>query len=44
LFLKKSVSGNENIVQFFDSQVRARSKSEGDGFEVLILMEYCSGM
>jgi len=38
----KSVSGNENIVQFFDSQVRARTKSEGSGFEVLILMEYCS--
>jgi len=36
------VSGNENIVQFFDSNIRARSKSEGDGYEVLILMEYCS--
>ncbi|KAL6605102.1 kinase-like protein [Neocallimastix sp. 'constans'] len=38
----KSVSGNENIVQFFDSKIRARSKSEGEGYEVLILMEYCS--
>eukprot|EP00833_Pecoramyces_ruminatium_P004155 jgi/Orpsp1_1/1178187/evm.model.c7180000064364.1 len=40
--IMRSVSGNENIVQFFDSQIRARTKSEGDGYEVLILMEYCS--
>jgi AP2-associated kinase len=38
----KIVSGHENVVQFFDSQVRSRSKSEGEGYEVLILMEYCS--
>lgn len=39
----KIVNGNENIVHYFDSQIRTRSQNEGEGYEILILMEYCSG-